>query len=98
MLASLARVAFIPFFILCNASPHNRVTSSVLIHSDAVYIGGMVLFALSGSHIESLSMMFGPKVLPDPEQQSVAASVMVAWLVIGMAVGAALGSVCVMLL
>ena len=27
--ASLVRVVFIPFFILCNASPNNRVVSSV---------------------------------------------------------------------
>lgn len=98
LLASLARVVFIPFFILCNASPSNRVVSSVLIHSDAVYGVGMVLFAWSGGHIGALCMMFGPKLLPDPEQQSIAASVMVACLVIGLAVGAALSSVCVMLL
>ena len=58
----------------------------------------MVLFAWSGGHLGALCMMFGPKLLPDPKQQSIAASVMVACLVVGLAVGAALSSVCVMLL
>ena len=97
-LASLARVMFVPFFMLCNASPNNRVVSPVLIHSDAAFYVGMLLCSLSGSHIEAVCMMFGPKTLPDPERQSIAASVMVAWLVTGMAVGAALSSVWVMLL
>ena len=95
---SLVRVIFIPFFIFCNASPNNRVMSSVLIHSDAVYGVGMVLFAWSGSHFGTLCMMFGPKLLPDPQQQSIAASVMIAWLVMGLSVGAMLSSICVMLL
>ena len=58
----------------------------------------MFLFAWSGGHLGSLCMMFGPKLLPDPKKQSIAASVMVACLVVGLAVGAALSSVCVMLL
>ena len=70
----------------------------ILIHSDAAYVVGMVLFAWSGGHLGALCMMFGPKLLPDPKQQSIAASVMVACLVIGLAVGAALSSICVMLL
>lgn len=69
-----------------------------MIHSDAAYAVGMVLFGWSSGHIGTLCMMFGPKLLPDPELQSIAASVMVACLVIGLAVGAALSSICVMLL
>ncbi len=73
-------------------------TLKVLVKSDPAFVIGVALFAWTGGYIGSVVMMFGPKHLPDGQSQSIAASVLVSFLVLGLAFGAALSSVCVMLL
>jgi equilibrative nucleoside transporter 1/2/3 len=70
----------------------------VMVHSDLAFAIGVALFGWSGGHIGALCMMFGPKLLTEPEQQSIAANVMVSFIVLGLAVGAAFSSLCIMLL
>jgi len=92
LMASIARIAFIPLFLFCNASPKNRVVSDVYFKSDTVYIVLMVLFSVSNGYIQSICLMFGPKVLSTPKEQSRAASILIFYLVFGLTVGALLSA------
>ena len=95
---SVARIAFLPLFLFCNASPKNRHYTSVVFDSDAVYLVLIVLFSLSSGYIGSACMMFAPKMLPPGQQQATAASLMVSFLVFGLAIGAALSKCAILLL
>ena len=95
---SLARLAFIPLFLFCNASPDNRVYTSVYFFSDTAYIIFMVIFSVTNGYIGTIVMMFGPKMLENPQDQGQAASLLVSFLVLGLAVGAALSGLVVQLL
>ena len=55
-----------------------------------VYLAFMALFAISNGYIGSITLMFGPKMLQNSQDQSQAASILVLFLVLGLAVGAAL--------
>lgn len=55
----VARVAFIPLFMLCNIQP--RLNLPVFFHHDAWFIVFMLLFAFSNGYLASLCMCFGPK-------------------------------------
>ncbi len=70
----------------------------VYIESDIAYIAFMVVFSLTNGYIGSIAMMYGPKMLSNGEDQGRAASLLVSFLVLGLAVGAALSKYVVGLL
>ena len=67
-------------------------------YSDWAYIGLMALFSVSSGYIGTIIMMFAPKLLPEGQAQATAASILVSFLVLGLAVGSLLSSLSVMLL
>ena len=112
MSISLARIAFIPLFLFCNACPKNRVISDVspritfphhnwlwlyyqymyfffqvYIKSDAAYIIVNLCFSVSNGYINSICLMYGPKILSNPGEQSRAASILVFFLMLGLTIG-----------
>ena len=70
----------------------------VYIESDVVYLLLMVLFSVTNGYISSIVMMYGPKMLENRMNQGKAASVLVSFLVLGLAVGAAFSGILVKLL
>ena len=70
----------------------------MVFYSDTVFIVLVALFALSNGYQGSICMMFAPKVVQDPESQSAAASIMVSFLVLGLACGSILSAGMVKLL
>ena len=95
---AIARFAFLPLFLFCNISPENRNLTGVYFFSDWAYLGFMLLFSLSNGYIGSICMIFAPKTLPEGPAQSTGASIMVSFLVLGLAVGSALSMCSVLLL
>jgi len=95
---SLARFVFIPLFLFCNASPYNRSLTPVVFDNDFIYLLIMLTFSLSTGYVGAICMMFAPKALKTPEEQGAAASIMVSFLVLGLAVGSVLSQFTVMLL
>jgi len=95
---SLVKLAFVPLFLFCNAAPSNRSVTSVLIDSDAAYLIFMIIFSISNGYIGSVVMMFGPKMLQSGEDQGRAASLLVSFLVTGLAAGAFMSQLIVNLL
>ena len=77
---SLTRLVFIPLFMYCST-----------FQSDSVYIVIMLLFSFSNGYLSNICMMSGPQVC-HPDDQMTAASLMVAFLGIGLATGAALSN------
>ena len=77
---SLTRLVFIPLFMY-----------SSTFQSDSVYIVIMLLFSFSNGYLSNICMMSGPQVC-HPDDQMTAASLMVAFLGIGLATGAALSN------
>lgn len=88
LVLSLMKLAFIPLFLYCNAAPFNRHRTHVAIHSDTAYLIFMVFFSVSNGYIGSIAMMYGPKMLQSAENQGRAASLLVSFLVSGLALGA----------
>jgi len=98
LLISLSRLAFIPLFMICNVSPQNRSVTSVVFESDTAYLILMVLFSVSNGYMGNICLSFAPKMLRTPEEQGQAASLIVFFLVFGLAIGSALSNVCISLL
>jgi len=98
LIVSVVRIAFIPLFLLCNAAPHSRSVTDVYIPSDTAYLIFMVIFSISNGYIGSIAMMYGPKMLQNGVDQGRAASFLVSFLVLGLAVGAAMSGLIVQLL
>uniref|UniRef100_A0A0K2TVN0 Uncharacterized protein n=2 Tax=Lepeophtheirus salmonis TaxID=72036 RepID=A0A0K2TVN0_LEPSM len=96
LMAAVLRVIFIPLFLFCNVSPSNRHMTSVIFESDTIYILLMILFSVSNGYISSICMMSAPGIIKKPEEQSTAASLMVAFLGLGLGVGGALSNVFVL--
>jgi len=94
---SIARVCFIPLFLICNAVPDARHLTSVLLESDTAYIIIMSLFSFSNGYVGSICMICAPQVVSKEEAQT-AASLMVALLGIGLGTGAFLSNFFVLLL
>lgn len=83
----VARLAFIPLFMLCNIQP--RFKLPVFFVHDGWFIAFMVLFAFSNGYLASLCMCFGPKnVLP--HEAETAGAIMAFFLSLGLALGAGL--------
>ena len=70
----------------------------VYIPSDTAYLIFMVVFSISNGYIGSIAMMYGPKMLQNGVDQGRAASFLVSFLVLGLAVGAAMSGLIVQLL
>ncbi|XP_063053566.1 equilibrative nucleoside transporter 1 isoform X1 [Engraulis encrasicolus] len=83
----LARVLFVPLFMLCNVQP--RYNLPVFFHHDAWFITFMILFAFSNGYLASLCMCFGPKKVL-PYEAETAGSIMAFFLSLGLALGASL--------
>jgi equilibrative nucleoside transporter 1/2/3 len=81
-IAVIARLVFIPLFVLC-LKPH------VFTH-DSIPIIIMVVFSLSNGYMGSLAMMMGPDCVGDHEKQ-VAGTMLTFFLLLGIATGAAAG-------
>ena len=64
----------------------------VLIHSDEVFLAILATMAISNGYIGNISMMFGPKMMENPIDQSRIASIMCFFLVFGVSVGALLSA------
>ncbi|XP_057703970.1 equilibrative nucleoside transporter 1-like [Corythoichthys intestinalis] len=83
----VARVVFVPLFMLCNVQP--RYYLPVLFSHDAWYIVFMVLFSFSNGYLASLCMCFGPKKVSQHEAET-AGAIMAFFLSLGLALGAAI--------
>ncbi|XP_052383351.1 equilibrative nucleoside transporter 1-like isoform X2 [Oncorhynchus keta] len=55
----VARVIFVPLFMLCNVQP--RYNLPIFFEHDAWFIVFMIVFAFSNGYLASLCMCFGPK-------------------------------------
>merc|ERR1719232_1915526 len=86
---SVARLVFIPLFMLCNAAPDIR-NLPVLFSYDADYYALMAMFSISNGYLGNLCMMLGPKTSDSDQEQERIASMMVAVLVLGIGIGSAL--------
>ncbi|XP_061888684.1 equilibrative nucleoside transporter 1-like isoform X1 [Entelurus aequoreus] len=83
----VARVAFVPLFMLCNVQP--RLHLPVYFQHDAFFAAFMVAFAITNGYLASLCMCFGPKrVLP--HEAETAGAIMAFFLSLGLALGAAM--------
>uniref|UniRef100_A0A3Q2CJJ6 Solute carrier family 29 member 1b n=1 Tax=Cyprinodon variegatus TaxID=28743 RepID=A0A3Q2CJJ6_CYPVA len=82
----VARVLFIPLFMLCNVQP--RLHLPVYFQHDGYFIAFMVLFAFSNGYLASLCMCYGPKKVL-PHEAETAGAIMAFFLSLGLASGAA---------
>ncbi|XP_056136594.1 equilibrative nucleoside transporter 1-like [Lampris incognitus] len=83
----LARLLFVPLFMLCNVQP--RSSLPVYFQHDAWFILFMLLFASSNGYLASLCMCYGPKKVLKHEAET-AGAIMAFFLSLGLALGAAL--------
>jgi equilibrative nucleoside transporter 1/2/3 len=81
----LARVLFIPFFMLCNVKPDTR-KMPVIIGNDYVYCVGSILMAFTSGYFSSLGMMYAPGNV-DIQHQAVAGMMAAFFLVLGIFCG-----------
>ena len=70
----------------------------VYIKSDTIFLVHMVVFSITNGYIGSIIMMYGPKMLSLRVHQGQAASILVSFLVLGLAVGAVFSGLLVKLL
>ncbi|XP_041044085.1 equilibrative nucleoside transporter 1-like [Carcharodon carcharias] len=82
----IARVIFIPLFMLCNVHPRRL---PVVFTHDAWYIVFMAIFAFSNGYLASLCMCYGPKKVIAKEAET-AGAIMSFFLSLGLATGACL--------
>ncbi|XP_062851930.1 equilibrative nucleoside transporter 1a isoform X2 [Trichomycterus rosablanca] len=83
----VARVVFVPLFVLCNVQPRNYLP--VMFEHDAWYIIFMIFFSFSNGYLASLCMCFGPKKVGQHEAET-AGAIMAFFLSLGLALGAGL--------
>ncbi|XP_078464875.1 equilibrative nucleoside transporter 1-like isoform X1 [Lampetra fluviatilis] len=81
-----ARLVFIPAFLLCNVTPHPF--GSALLAHDVAFFLVMLLFGMSSGYLASLAMSYGPKQV-EAHNAETAGSVMMFFLALGLALGAA---------
>ncbi|XP_030044702.1 equilibrative nucleoside transporter 1-like, partial [Microcaecilia unicolor] len=82
----IARIIFIPLFMLCNIHPRQYLP--VFFSHDSYYIVVMIVFAFSNGYLASLCMCFGPKKVLAHEAET-AGAIMAFFLSLGLALGAA---------
>ncbi|KAK3915159.1 Equilibrative nucleoside transporter 3 [Frankliniella fusca] len=95
LLMSAARVIFVPLLLYCNAQPRQHLP--VLIHEDAIYILIVVLFGFTNGYLVNITMISAPKACEYHEQE-MAASIMSAFLGVGLSCGALLSMAIVSLI
>ncbi|XP_023838904.2 equilibrative nucleoside transporter 1 [Salvelinus sp. IW2-2015] len=83
----VARVIFVPLFMLCNVQP--RYNLPIFFEHDAWFIVFMIGFAFSNGYLASLCMCFGPKKVAAHEAET-AGAIMAFFLSLGLALGASL--------
>ncbi|VDM58484.1 unnamed protein product [Angiostrongylus costaricensis] len=64
LLPVLARLLFIPYFMLCNYNIDDRVMP-VIFQNEWFFIIGNAVMALSSGYFSSLGMMYAPRVVPE---------------------------------
>ncbi|KAG9485215.1 hypothetical protein GDO78_008351 [Eleutherodactylus coqui] len=84
------RTLFIPLFMFCNYQPRKHIYL-VIFQSDVYPIIFITLMGLSNGYLGTLSMVYGPKVVPK-ELSEGTAIVMSFFLGLGLAIGAAFSS------
>ncbi|KDQ14171.1 hypothetical protein BOTBODRAFT_32955 [Botryobasidium botryosum FD-172 SS1] len=88
---SIARTAFIPFFLLCNIRRPGDELFTPIINSDFVYLFILAAFGLSNGYVSSMCMMAAPSLENNPrlrkDQVDTAATIAQFSLVGGLAVG-----------
>jgi len=104
LLLAIARIGFIPLFLMCNLAPENRSVTDVLFPSDAAFLTIHALFSVSSGFLTNTAMIAGPKQVPQnrsfrlmtaldqvegEEEKTLAASILVFSLVFGLFLGAA---------
>jgi len=94
---AIARIVFIPLFLICNIQRDANSVSPTLIASDTAYIIIMLLFSITNGYVGSICMISGSQVVRGEEAQS-AASLMVAFLGVGLASGAFMSNLFVKLI
>ena len=70
----------------------------MLFESDTIYLIANATFGITAGYINSIVMMYGPKMLESKVDQGRAASILVFFLVLGLAVGSISSSYVVKLL
>ncbi|XP_064857681.1 equilibrative nucleoside transporter 1-like [Oncorhynchus nerka] len=83
----VARVIFVPLFMLCNVQP--RYNLPIFFEHDAWFIVFMIVFAFSNGYLASLCMCFGPKKVAAHEAET-AGAIMAFFMSLGLALGASL--------
>ncbi|KAK2174443.1 hypothetical protein NP493_801g01021 [Ridgeia piscesae] len=81
----VARVAFIPVFILCNVQPR-KASLPVVIDNDYVPLIASGLLGLTNGHLGTLYMMYGPRRVT-VENKEMAGSMLTFFLAVGLAAG-----------
>lgn len=87
VLLSIARLVFIPLFLMCNYNAVER-TSAVWFESDAYPILFMTVFSFTNGYFASLAMMYGPSMVPSGPEQTTAGAFMAFGLGLGLMSGA----------
>ena len=87
LILSVARVVFIPLFLLCNYLPAER-TVPVIFNSDIYPIVFMTIFSFTNGYFASLAMMYGPSLVPSGPEQPTAGAYMAFGLGLGLMSGA----------
>lgn len=83
-IGSVARLIFVPLFLLCNISDS---TLPALFNNDAFPILFMIFFALSNGYISTLCMMMGASSV-SPADAGLAGTIMIFSLTVGLFLGA----------
>ncbi|XP_037527018.1 equilibrative nucleoside transporter 1 [Rhipicephalus sanguineus] len=84
--AVVARLVFLPLFLLCNYLPEARVLP-VWVSSDWGFVAAMIVFAWSSGYLSSLAMMYAPRAVASPEHAPIAGMMAAFFLVLGLFVG-----------
>ncbi|XP_075073147.1 equilibrative nucleoside transporter 3 [Mixophyes fleayi] len=86
----LLRTIFIPLFMFCNYQPRKHIYQ-VFFQSDVYPVIFITLLGLSNGYLGTLSMVYGPKVVPKESAEGTAI-VMSFFLGLGLAIGSAFSS------
>jgi len=94
---ALLRFVFVPLFLVLNIERSADSMTNTYISSDVAYIIIMLLFSITNGYVGTICMMSGPQIVRSEEAQ-MAASLMVAFLGIGLASGAFMSNLFVKLI
>ncbi|XP_077498408.1 equilibrative nucleoside transporter 2 [Amblyomma americanum] len=84
--AVVARLVFLPLFLLCNYLPKDRVMP-VWVSSNWGFVAAMIVFSWSSGYLSSLAMMYAPRAAASPEHAPIAGMMAAFFLVLGLVVG-----------